>query len=351
MRSAVADVVVTDDGAGQGRSALAAVRALAAAGYRPAVVRSGRWSLASASRWNVRTFNVVAAGDGGYADLVARAMADSGASTVLPSSDAALIALGVPVGHLLDKTRLATAAVGAGIAMPQTLVFGSVKELLASAKRLPYPVVVKLPVSRVPARLVANAPMLAAAVWSNGPFLVQPFVREDLWAVGGVVWNGRMVAAVHQRYLRTWPVDCGTAAAAVTVSPDPAVEERLLRLLDGYDGIFQAQFAGGFLLDLNPRVYGSLPLAVAAGANLPAILCDLARGKEVPAIRARAGVAYRWLEGDLRAITGLLRRHRLGAGGALRALRPRRGTAHSVVSLRDPGPTLKRAAFVLRGGR
>lgn len=348
-RVAAAGVVVTDDGAGQGRSALAAVRALAAGGYRPAVARSGRWSLAASSRSCARTFDVGPVEREGYADAVGSASSEIGATAVFPSSDAALLALGVPVGHLLDKSRLGAAAERAGLTAPPTQIFDTGEELIAAAGRLAYPVVVKLPISRVPARKATVPGDLAETARGEGPFLVQPFVESPLWAVAGVTWNGRLVAAVHQRYERTWPLDCGTASAAQTVPPDPDVEERLLGLLGGYDGIFQAQFAGEFLLDLNPRVYGSLPLAVAAGVNLPAIVCALMSGGNVATMRARPGVRYRWLEGDLRALTTLVRDKRLGPVAAARALRPRRGSAHSVASLRDPGPVLVRMRYAMRG--
>ncbi len=350
-RAVAADVLVTDDGAGHGRSALAAVRALAAGGFRPAVARSGRWSLAATSRWCVGVVDVGAVDGPHFAVSVGRAMGETGASAVLPASDGALMGLGLPVGHLLDKSRLLDAARIAGIPMPVTAMFPSAQDLIDASDALSFPVVVKLPVSVVPARRMEDEAGLRAAAAGQGPFLVQPFIDAPVRAVGGVVWKGRMVAAVHQRYLRTWPPDCGTASAAVTVEPDREIEDRLLSLLDGYDGIFQAQFAGGFLLDLNPRAYGSLPLAVAAGANLPAILCRLMRGVEVSDIRARPGVAYRWLEGDLRALARLVRTRRLTPGRALRALAPRRGSAHSVVSLRDPAPFFARLRYAARSRR
>jgi predicted ATP-grasp superfamily ATP-dependent carboligase len=133
----------------------------------------------------------------------------------------------------------------------------------------------------------------------------------------------------------------------VSVAPDRALEEGLLRLLDGRDGIFMAQLVDDVLLDLNPRVYGSLPLAVAAGVNLAALWCDLARGIDVPARRGRAGVTYRWLEGDVRHVLAQTKARAMTTGDALRALRPRRGVAHPVASLRDPGPLLARLRFSL----
>jgi hypothetical protein len=188
-------------------------------------------------------------------------------------------------------------------------------------------------------------------VSQNGPVLVQPWIDAPMHAVAGVVWGGRLVAAVHQRYLRTWPVICGVACAAVTMPVAHDVVDPIVRMLRGYDGLFQAQFVGRFLVDLNPRVYGSLPLAVAAGANLPAIVCDLVAGREAPTSRGRAGVAYRWPEGDLRHLAGEARAGHLPARALIRALRPRRSTAHSVVSLRDPRPMLTRIAYALAKSR
>jgi predicted ATP-grasp superfamily ATP-dependent carboligase len=263
--------------------------------------------------------------------------------TTLAASDAALLALGAPVAHLVDKAELVTRARRAGFLVPPTRVFPSREDLLA-AEDLEFPFVLKPAVSTHPAVLVTSRADVAAASQNDegGRFIVQPYLQESLRAAAGVLWNGRLVAAVHQRYFRTWPAECGTACAAETVEPDHDLEQRLLLLLDGYAGIFQAQLAGEHLLDLNPRVYGSLPLAVAAGANLPAVYCGLVASDEVPPVRARPGVFYRWLEGDLRHMAWALRAGRGGFGSALKSLRPRRGTAHSTESIRDPMPMVAR---------
>jgi len=181
--------------------------------------------------------------------------------------------------------------------------------------------------------------------------MVQPYLREELHALAGVVRDGRLLAAVHQRYFRTWPLDCGTASAAVTIDPDGDLERRVLELLGDYEGIFQAQFAGPYLLDLNPRVYGSLPLAVAAGANLAAVHCRALQGEDVQPVRARAGVFYRWLEGDVRNLAQAVRERRAGVLSALWELRPRKAAAHSTESLRDPMPMVVRFRFAIRRRR
>ncbi|HYT80393.1 MAG TPA: hypothetical protein VEQ37_14300 [Actinomycetota bacterium] len=336
-------VLVTDGGDTQSRSSLAAVRALAASGYRCAVTVSGRSSLAASSRYCARRVAVPPVAEAGFADAVRAELAARPYVAVLAATDATLLALGAPVGHLVNKVDLAQRADHVGLPVPPTRVFASRGELMA-ADDLEFPVVLKPSISNPfnPARLITSRDDIATAPLGQGPLLVQTYLREHLRAAAGVLWEGRLVAAVHQRYLRTWPVDCGTACAAFSVEPDVELEQCLVRLLDGYEGIFQAQLAGGRLLDLNPRVYGSLPLAVASGANLAAIYCDLLSGKEVRPVRGRPGVFYRWLEGDVRHIASSVRDGRIGFVSALRSLRPHRKTVHSTESLRDPMPMVAR---------
>lgn len=342
-------VLVTDGGGADDRAAVGAVRTLSSAGYRPVVARSGNWAIAAASRHCARVVRVPPVLAEGYAEAIREEMRRHGYLSLLPSHDAALLVLGSPVGELIDKARLAEAAKRAGLPTPPTKVFATAEELLDAAAGLDYPVVVKAGLKR------GSGHPKAARVddpggldrRTAGPIVVQPFIQEPLLAVGGVKWGERLVAAVRQRYLRTWEVDCGEASAAVTLAPDLGAEERLVRLLGDYEGIFQAQFAGSYLLDLNPRIYGSMPLAAAAGANLAAVYCDLLRGEEVEEVRGRPGMAYRWIEGDVRHLLVRARDGRMSWSETLRALRPRRGTAHSTFEPRDPAPGLVRLGFAL----
>ena len=344
-------VLISDGGPGQARSTLAAVRALAAAGYRPVVTTSGERSLAGSSRFCARTVEVPRAGEPGYATALQKQLA-RGYLTLLPASDAALIALDVPAAGLVDKVVLSREADRAGILTPQSVVVNTTDELVEAAGTIGFPVVVKPSVKHTIAAHHSARRVLSAAdlqgIEVDGPLLVQPYVDEPLRAVCGLMWQGRLVAAVHQRYRRTWPDDCGTASAAETTGPDMILEERLASLLRDHEGIFQAQFAGTYLLDLNPRVYGSLPLAVAAGANLPALVCDLIRGREPHMVRAREGVFYRWIEGDIRHAIKAVRKKEASALDALKMLSPHRGTAHSTESLTDPRPVLQRLRHATR---
>ena len=146
------------------------------------------------------------------------------------------------------------------------------------------------------------------------------------------------------------------SAYAETIPPNAELEQgvrRLLRII-GWSGLFQLQFirtsrGEHFLIDLNPRVYGSLALAVAAGLNLPKIWVDLLLGRQPDVNGYRVGVRYRHEEKDVRALARLL----LKAGERQRALRgllPRRGTVHAIFSFRDPMPLLTSVAKVTKLG-
>jgi predicted ATP-grasp superfamily ATP-dependent carboligase len=183
-------------------------------------------------------------------------------------------------------------------------------------------------------------------------WLIQECVRGRLGAICGVAWKGAIVSAVHQIAHRIWPVDVGVSAYAETVAPDHALEQGVARLVSelGWSGIFQAQFIhaddGPFLIDFNPRIYGSLALATAAGANLPAIWVALVTGAPFEPRSYRLGVRYRSDELDARALLHLLLSGRPAT--ASRGLIPRRHTVHSVLSVHDPAPALTTLAKIGR---
>ncbi len=344
-------MLVADDGEENSRSALAAVRALGMAGYRPLVTLATKRSLASTSRWCSEVFRVPRGGGSCWSQSLIQALEATDPLTVIPASDAAVLALKLPGAAFLNKTTVHTRALSAGLRVPDEQAFDSKRELLQYADQLPYPIVVKPVVRRssnAPTSMridhKAQLPLVA-----DGAVVVQPFLSGSISSFNGVVKGGRWIAAVHQRYERVWPPQCGASSAAVTIPHDPTLEEKLLEFVAGHEGIIEIEFADGHVIDVNPRAYGSLPLALRAGANLPAVWCAAAQDELLPQpIRAIPGVRYRWLDADVRSIAAQVRARDMTMPNALRALRPRPGTAHSIEDLRDPAPMLFRATQVGR---
>lgn len=335
--------LVLTSGRGQDRSALAAVRALSAAGYLPVVGTSDKDSLAAASRHAAGSFPLPDPVSEGFAAAVADRASKTGAVAVFASSDDALLALEPQLNSLLDKSLLADSSAAAGLQVAPTIKYPTARDLVAAGDTAPYPAVIK-PTIKQP-----GLPPYAAAGPNEvlvddhiGEVIAQPFLEGKRDAICGVMWSGTLVASVRQEYVRTWPRVCGTGSSAVVVPPDPERTAALAQLLSGHNGIFQAQFIGGTLIDLNPRVYGSMALAVGAGLNLPAIVCRLSTGETVDAIPIQVGSSYRWIEGDLRNRWQALRAGEASIGGVARDLAPKRGTQHSLVSWSDPRPTYTR---------
>jgi predicted ATP-grasp superfamily ATP-dependent carboligase len=329
------------------RLSLATARLLAAAGYGVTVVTADGASLAGSSRASQRTVRVTPAIPEVIAEAALGLVRDGSHLTVLPASDTLAIALDPTKDAWLDKRELADRASAVALPVPSTTVFEGLDDLLDAADDLEYPAFVKPAMGTVgvPCRTPADLERLRGR---TGPLLVQPLLDGDLLAIGGVMWEGRLIASVHQRTLRTLPVTGGVATASITTEPDLVLEERLTEMLAGVEGIFQVQLLSGRVIDVNLRPFGTIALAARAGVNLPAIQCASVEGRRfADTVRARPGVRYRWLEGELRHLAAL------GVGNvspriAVDALRPRPGAAAGGVgSLADPRPLLVRVRRVV----
>ena len=141
--------------------------------------------------------------------------------------------------------------------------------------------------------------------------------------------DGVLLGTAVARYARTWPPQAGSASASITIAPPDGLVERSRQPLTeiGWRGVFELEFlelADGrhAAIDLNPRVYGSMSLAIAAGANLPAVWVDVLRGTSPRPVVARPGVHYRWEEGEVRALAA--RRPSAAGARAAGVMRPRR---------------------------
>jgi predicted ATP-grasp superfamily ATP-dependent carboligase len=361
------------------RASLAAARALAADGWRVGIGAPRPEGLAAASR-RVAAFHTVPLPeeDGeAFVAAVGRAVEVGEYEVVFASTDVDVLALSaarerigavVPypddsvLRRALDKLELTRAAERAGFAVPRTVAAGD--------DEFPLPLVVK---ERIHGDLAAGRPaatMVAEIVDDGcaararvaeirargGEPILQEVVSGRLVALAVVCdRDHRIVARVQQEALRTWPGDVGMSARARTVAIENGLAAAAQRLLVdlGWFGLAQLQLlappgAVPRLVDFNGRFYGSMALAVGAGANLPALWARLATGRELP-VRAEAavGVRYQWLEADLKQA----RQDRRGgsvAADALDCLRWSIGARHSIWSVTDPCPAVRAAAALVR---
>jgi predicted ATP-grasp superfamily ATP-dependent carboligase len=157
--------------------------------------------------------------------------------------------------------------------------------------------------------------------------------------------EGRRITHSQQVATATFPPGAGVSTRAETEDIDAALASAAEKILDdlGAWGVAEIQFirdaeGRSHLIDLNPRFYGSIALAIAAGADLPALVARDAIGEHLSPTPVRTRVRYQWLEGDLRR-AGIQR-----CGGRARDLAATfayaRGAVHSIWSRKDPAPAI-----------
>lgn len=359
---------------------LAACRSLHLAGYDVTAASSTGLAPAQWSRSCARRLRVVDAREDAsrFVEQLRRELTRQSYTALIAGTDSALLAvsqgrehlcelteLGLPspsvVERALSRESLAEAAEQAGLVPAVSIRCVGVEQALGAARRLGFPVVLKSTeaallsadaASGAPkGRLVQNeAELHLEAPDFHAGLLVQPVVPGEPISFAGVSADGRLLAVTVARYLRMWPPSGGSVTFAETIAVPTELEDRVQRLLGvlEWEGIFELELIqsapGEFVpIDLNPRPYGSMALASAAGAPLAAIWCDwlLGGGAHVAPhqpIRARPGIRYRWEDGDLRHLTWQLRRGRYRA--AVRVLRLRRGVTHAHFEISDPLPLL-----------
>lgn len=374
-------VLLTD---AQDRHAPAACASLSLAGYRVGAISSerpapGQWSRFADARFllpDPRTDGEL------FAHELAEVIRAGDFTTILPGSDGAVSALsahrdllpeafrlGLPPREVVDaclsKVDLMEEAAKAGLATPETVVCADLEQARAEARRLGYPVLLK-PHRAVFAHEAGTRGWASFMAWNEAalevrlaefgfPCLLQRRERGRLFSVGGVMADRRLLAVAPSRYIRTWRPDAGSVSCSETIEAPPQLLTSIEAMLSamGWEGIFELELietASGDLaaIDFNPRLYGSLALAVGAGAPLPAIWCNWLLRGQATSCTARPGIRYRWGDADFRHVWTYLRRGRLADAASV--LRPRRGTAHPYLRRGDPAPMLARIGQLLRTG-
>ena len=362
------------------RAALAAVRALGPAGWEVGYGSPHRDHLVTRSRWLDRWFPVPWPQQGlrAFHAAVDKAVYLGRYEAVFAAGDESVVGLDAVRDRLLarvpyapstslraslDKVELARLAEQAGLRAPLTVeaTEEAVSRWKGSAVVKPRhhwlpgptdpPQHLLAEVARDNAAAARRVAQLRAA---GATALLQERLNGPLLAFTSLVdERSRPVAQIQQVVERTWPSPAGISVRARTVRVDPGLAAGIDTLLKRLDwlGMAQLQFvvtdSGPVLIDLNPRFYGSLALALEAGLNLPLLWARMATGRPVPERSdARIGARYSWLEGDLRRARAE-RRGGLFADMAS-SLRWSVGAGHSITDVRDPFPAAGWSTVLLR---
>lgn len=368
MQSAV---FITD---GHWRKTLAAVRALGRTGADVTVGESTRLATAAFSRYcrHVVVYPSPLTRPGAFVSHLERSLARRPYRMLLPMEDETLdivtrhrevfdrhtfipAVANATLRLARRKDKILSLAAALGIPTPRTWQVETLEQLDVLKDRLPYPVVIK-PRQGAGAEGVAYPRDAAEFVQTyrrthrTHPF---PLVQERIPAEGpgyGASFlmdaGGRVKAAFVHRRLREYPVSGGASTLRESVRYDAVREmgETLLKALNWF-GVAMVEFKldprdnTPKLMEINPRFWGSLALAVAAGVNFPHLLLRLARGEDFrPVETYQLGKRCRWmLPGDLLHFLHNPQRSRLQP-----SFFDFRDTTFDILSVQDPLPTVAR---------
>jgi predicted ATP-grasp superfamily ATP-dependent carboligase len=334
----------------EGRQALAAVRSYGRKGLPVgAVACAGREhvALGQRSRWarvrpSVPDFGV---DPDGYAERVLSLIEHHGVSMVLPCHDGSIDALRprrvdierraalalaseAALDIAIDKRRTMVLAKQLGLSVPVNIEVRDGSELRAALAQVGYPAVMKPVWSWVTSNgagtrlscepvLTMDDALRALDLFqaAGGRALIQPWLPGRRDAVTLMFTGGEVRARFAQTSYRELPLLGGASVLCESIPPLPDIvepAERLVRAMQ-LEGCSMVEFRRDqhgrpVLMEVNPRMGGSVSLAIAAGIDFPMLVRAWALGLTVPdAWHYRAGVRRRWLAGDIETLKGALK--------------------------------------------
>lgn len=331
-----------------------------------------------------------------YSRAVAHVVAERGAGVLLPITEGSTLALlerrdlfpavRIPTAGLetfrraADKALVLALAPSVGIATPsQWTVSGA--DGIPDIPPEQYPVVIKPSRSvigpdgsrrKVGVAYAESADELGRKIAGlgpdAGPLLIQTRIQGPGLGIFILRWGGEVLATFAHRRIREKPPSGGVSVLSESIAAPSdlmAKSTALLAALD-WNGVAMVEYKQDsrtgqpYLMEINPRFWGSLQLAIDAGIDFPRYLVNVALGREIdPAPRWQVGLRSRWRWGEIDHLLTRLRRSRreldlpADAPGVIRTAisvlapwRPR--TRSEVFRWSDPVPSFRETAAWIR---
>jgi predicted ATP-grasp superfamily ATP-dependent carboligase len=338
---------------GNARSALAVTRSLGSRGVVVTVAAETHPCLAGCSKYCRDTLIYPSPMEHpeGFTSWLKRLLSGRDYSMVLPMTDIITVLLAeardelpssvsMPLPALdslqavLDKSSLIRLASEAGIPIPETL------DVRPGGVDLPglvsqFPVVVK---SRKSFERVADQ-------WIEGEFKIAhdqkeltrfhdilhgkipfPLIQEYIPGYGAGIFvlcnHGKLRALFAHKRLRETPARGGVSTLRESIPADPGLVSSISTLLERLEWHGAAMFEFRIdnrdntpkLMEVNPRFWGSLHLALVSGQDFPWLLYQMAMEGDIElSDDYKCGIRSRWLLGDFNRLLLTMFRHRNGA--------------------------------------
>ncbi|QEG41893.1 carboxylate--amine ligase [Roseimaritima ulvae] len=274
-----------------------------------------------------------------------------------------------------DKHRTFELAEQLGVPYPRTRMVHTTEEALQHGPDLGWPLVLKPNSSHT---LRDDRPV---QVWSVAyahseqelrekmrpfegqcPVLLQEYFQGAGVGVEVLAYEGNVLCAFQHRRLREVPLTGGASSLRRSEPLNPVLYEHTLELIKAlkWTGLAMAEFKWNErgecrLMEINGRIWGSLPVAIAAGVDFPTRLCDLVLNgppADVGEVDTtyRTGMHVQSFQKELSWIIRVLRgagqhpvmqmpRRRAAVGAMVDLLKPH--YRFDILSLSDPMPGIR----------
>jgi predicted ATP-grasp superfamily ATP-dependent carboligase len=320
------DVLVTD---GTFKHSLAAVRALGRLGHNVDVLSHRRGASAAHSRYCRRSYVGPSPRQADvFVDCLRELLGRGGYHVLLPISYLAMRAVSEHREALMQFARFLLPnresfeiaankdetfrhAMRVNVPIPKTFWPQVVADLPQVAEACGFPLVIKPTLESGAVSYVNNYEDLRRKfeqLVTNGdikahPPVVQEYVRGEGYGFFALFHQGRVCAQFMHHRLLEYPVTGGPSVKAESVH-DQYLEELGTRLLSSLDwnGVAMVEFKRDEatqecrLMEINPKFWGSLDLAIASGVNFPDLYCRAALGEDIPPQSPyEVGLQFRWM--------------------------------------------------------
>ena len=352
-KGAPGPVLVLD---GEWESALAVVRSLGRHGIKIDVASSKPFPLASLSTYCRHSYRYPdpLTEVRGFRDSIRHRVRAGHYALVIPVTDASIcplmdvraeierycpvaMAANSAVAAAQSKDQVYELAKKHSVPFPRSHWVGNLEDYRELRRALGFPVVVKPDRSKVwvtekngrslstaYALTVEELDVHAAELLEYGPIVLQEYIRGEVVGLGVLAHDGEILFSFQFRSLHEVPLTGGISSYRVSEAVDTCLASYASTLLSAlsWDGIAHVEFireastGKWYLMEINGRLWASLPLAVAAGADFPLFLYQsLVKGRREFPPFYKVGLRARQLSREREWVKEVLFRRSRGRGG------------------------------------
>lgn len=210
----------------------------------------------------------------------------------------------------LDKKKTLMLAKENDIPIPKTFYPKKISEVKINAKKISYPVVIKTPSGagsggviyvNSEKELISTYPRMVNDI-NNLP-MIQEYVVGKGQGFFALFKNGKPRAIFMHERVREYPITGGPSTMAKSIYSEQLKNEglKILRALN-WHGVAMVEFKLDSrdnkpkLMEVNPKFWGSLDLAIASGVDFPYLAYKMALDGDVkPVMEYKHDINFRWI--------------------------------------------------------